>query len=67
MSSSVHTANEHTPFIYTRIEAAARLRISPRKLDQLIASHELPVIRIGAAVRICQTDLEEYVASCRNA
>lgn len=49
----------------TRQEAAAFLRISPRKLDALTASGAIPRVRIGAAVRFDRDDLEAFIASCK--
>ena len=42
-------------------EACARLSVGRSKLYELIASGQLPVARIGSAVRIAQADLERYV------
>ena len=47
----------------TRKEAAARLAVSLRTLDGLIARGQLPAYRIGPkAVRLREADLEAYVA-----
>ena len=45
----------------TRREAAAYLSISPRKLDSLVASGELPRVKIGSSVRFQQSDLEAFI------
>jgi excisionase family DNA binding protein len=54
------------PYVLNRKEAADFLRLSPRKLDQLAASGEIPKVKIGASVRFCRDDLEKFVADCRN-
>lgn len=47
--------------LLTRNEAAEFLRLSPRKVDQLAASGELPKVKIGTSVRFCRDDLEDFV------
>lgn len=42
-------------------EAAKILRISTRKVENLIASNQLRSFRIGRSRRILQVDLEDYV------
>ncbi|MGC2295317.1 MAG: helix-turn-helix domain-containing protein [Candidatus Dormiibacterota bacterium] len=43
-------------------EVARRLGISPRSLSRLIASGELPVVRLSArVVRISPSDLTAYI------
>ncbi|MES2438620.1 MAG: helix-turn-helix domain-containing protein [Verrucomicrobiota bacterium] len=44
--------------LYTRPEAAAKLSISLRNLDEQIAVGNLPVCRIGRSVRIRPSALE---------
>jgi excisionase family DNA binding protein len=47
-------------------EVARRLGISPRSLSRLIASGELPVLRLSArSVRISRTDLAAYIEARR--
>ena len=53
------------PLLFTRIEAAEFLRLSPRKVDALAASGELPRVKIGTSVRFCREDLEKFVDDCR--
>ena len=48
----------------TRKQAAARLAISVRTLDGLIARGQLPAYRIGPkAVRLRESDLDDYAAA----
>lgn len=49
--------------LYSRDEAARALSISVRKLEQLIQSSQLRVVRIGRRVLISSAALEEFVAS----
>jgi excisionase family DNA binding protein len=42
-------------------ETAALLRVSPRHVRRLIASGELPVVRIGKAVRVRPEDLRQLI------
>lgn len=44
-------------------ETAALLRLSPRHLRRLIARGELPVVRIGRAVRVQPVDLRAFIQS----
>ena len=45
---------------------ADRLAVSPRHVRRLIERGELPVHRIGSAVRISEDDLARYLASTRH-
>ena len=67
MTTTATHCDKPLPLLLTRLEAAEFLRLSPRKLDQLTASGELPRVKIGTAVRFCRDDLEKFVAECRNA
>ena len=49
--------------LLTRREAATYLAISPRKLDALAASGQLPRVRIGSAVRFERCDLDQFIAT----
>jgi excisionase family DNA binding protein len=47
-------------------KVARRLGISPRSLSRLIASGELPVVRLSArVVRLSPSDLAAYIESRR--
>ena len=46
---------------------AARLDVSPRHIHRLVAAGELPVHRIGRAVRISEDDLRRFLAARRRA
>ena len=49
-------------------EAADRLRVSVQTVYALASQGRLPAVRIGTGrgvVRICEEDLQAYIASCR--
>jgi excisionase family DNA binding protein len=50
----------------TASEAAARLKISPRKVYSLAAAGELAAYRFGSAVRFATSDLDAYTSKCRS-
>jgi len=52
-----------TTRLLTRREAADRLAVSQRKLDQMIAEGELPRAKIGSSVRVDPEDLDKLIAS----
>jgi excisionase family DNA binding protein len=52
---------ELTALLYTRPEAAAKLSISLRNLDEQIHLGNLPVCRIGRSVRIRPSALEYLI------
>lgn len=55
---------EHLETELLRVEEAARvLAISRRTVFELLRCHELPVVRIGRAVRIPKRALGAWVAS----
>jgi excisionase family DNA binding protein len=47
----------------TRIEAARSLQVSMKKLDALIKSGSLPVIRMGRSIRIRPESLNAFAAA----
>jgi len=47
--------------LMTRQEAAESLSVSIRKLDMLIASGDLPVVRMGKAVRVRPSAIEYLI------
>lgn len=51
--------------LITADEVAERLGVSLRTVRRLIEAGELPVHRIGRAVRISEDDLERFVATRR--
>ena len=53
------------PRLLNREEAANSLNISTRKLDELLASKQIPKVRIGASVRIDPNDLQDYIESSK--
>ena len=63
---SVITAEtRETPRMLTVREASRRLTISLTSTYQLIRSGKLPHYRIGAAIRISDTDIAAFLAQCR--
>jgi excisionase family DNA binding protein len=54
-----------SPALLTVAMVADRLAVSPRHVRRLIARSELPVHRLGRAVRISTDDLARYLASTR--
>jgi excisionase family DNA binding protein len=51
--------------LLTLPEATTQLRVAPRTVYREIARGNLPVVRIGKAVRILQDDLDAYVEKNR--
>ena len=51
--------------LLTIADTAERLNVSPRTVRRLIDAGQLPIIRIGRAVRIAEDDLERAVAEWR--
>ncbi|MEX0827643.1 MAG: helix-turn-helix domain-containing protein [Haliea sp.] len=49
--------------LLTKADVADRLRVSPRKVDQLVTSGAFPVCRIGRQVRVDPVDLAAYMES----
>ena len=50
-----------TKLAYTTAEAGELLSVSSRTVRRLVNSGELPVCRIGRAVRILHTSLTEFI------
>jgi excisionase family DNA binding protein len=46
-------------------EIAERLNVSRWKVDRLIEEKELPAYRFGAAWRVKEADLEEYIQNSK--
>ncbi len=44
-------------------EAADRLRVSKRTVEQLLSNGEIGTVRIGRSVRIAEHHLEQFVAA----
>lgn len=51
--------------LFTIVEAATRLSISPRSLQGIIAAGRIPVVRIGRRVAVHPDDLEAFIAASR--
>ena len=51
--------------LMTKKDAAAVLTVSVRSLERMIAAGDLPVYRIGSAVRLSRSDLDAYIMSRR--
>lgn len=47
--------------LYTRQELAEYLRVTTRTVDKLVASGAIPVIKVGAASRYRDKDIEKYL------
>ena len=67
LNAPQHTKELPAPLLYDRHQAAARLAISLRTLDQLLADGALACVRIGRAVRFRPSTLESFVekTECR--
>ena len=46
-------------------QAAKQLSLSPSAIHNYISSHQLPVIRLGRAIRIQPADLAEFISAHR--
>lgn len=53
------------PMLLSRKQAADSMAISIRKLDSLVASRRLPVVRIDSSVRFDPADLAAFVERSR--
>ena len=53
------------PLLLTYGAAGAKLSLSARTIRRLVDAGDLPVVRIGGAVRIAQADLEAYISGNR--
>lgn len=49
----------------TRKEVAEQLKISPRKVSDLLASGQIRKHKFGACVRIAPSDLQDYIESAK--
>lgn len=58
--------NPRQPALLTRLEAARFLNLSPRKIDYLVSSGELPRIKIGSSVRFESGDLNAFILRHRS-
>jgi len=58
------SADPPEPLLTVR-QAAHQLSLSPSAVHNYISSHQLPVIRLGRAVRIQPTDLAEFILQHR--
>lgn len=63
---ALHDTGEYRPALLTVPEAAEELRLSRTKTWDLIASGDLPSIRIGSARRVIRQDLMEWLARQRS-
>jgi excisionase family DNA binding protein len=52
--------------LLTRAEVVARLQVSPSTVARLLASGELPCVRIGRAVRVREDDFASFVERHRS-
>ena len=58
-------SDNHKQRLRTIGDTAERLSVSPRTVRRLIDAGELPIIRIGRAIRIDDNDLEQAIARWR--
>jgi excisionase family DNA binding protein len=49
--------------LLTKKEVARRTSLSERKISELIAAGDLPVVRVGRAVRVLASSLESWAAA----
>jgi excisionase family DNA binding protein len=56
----------HRPKLLTINEVADRTSLSARTIRRLIAKGDLPVHRIGRAVRVSEDDLARFLAARRH-
>lgn len=62
METQIHpSVKESSVCLYDRLEAAARLAISLRALDEQVARGNIPVVRIGRSVRFRPSALEYFI------
>lgn len=52
--------------LLTIADVQERLSVSRDTVGRLLAAGELTPVRIGRAVRISDTDLDEFIARCKN-
>jgi excisionase family DNA binding protein len=52
--------------LLTVVQAAQYLQISRSSLYRLIASGQLPTVRIGRSRRVCREDLDAFIAQARD-
>jgi excisionase family DNA binding protein len=57
---------QERPLAHCREEAAARIGISLRKLDELIASKEIPSLKIGKRRLVSEAALVSFVKKSEN-
>jgi excisionase family DNA binding protein len=51
--------------LLTSADVALQLRVSPRTVARLVATHVLPTYRLGRALRFLQADIDAWIASTR--
>lgn len=60
---AVQTFRQEAPLLLRAEEVARLLGISRSKAFALLATNELPAIRIGRSVRVARADLEAWIQS----
>lgn len=55
----------HVDEFLTKREAAAKIGLSVRTLERLVAAGELSCVRVGRSVRISRADLADFLAARR--
>lgn len=54
-----------TEGLLDKIQAAARLRVSPRTIDNRIKDGAIPYVKLGKLIRFIPADLERFIQSHR--
>ena len=58
---STHTSSKSASVFFTVSEVAKNVRLSERQIRRLIAHGDLVVHRIGRAIRISASDLDQFL------
>lgn len=58
---STHTSSKPASVFFTVREVAKSVRLSERQIRRLIADGDLVVHRIGRAIRVSASDLDEFL------
>jgi excisionase family DNA binding protein len=53
------------PEYFTRREACAYLRLSLKTLERRVRAGQIPIIKVGTAVRLARADLDRFMAAHR--
>ena len=53
------------PYLMSKADVAKRLAMSIRKVQGIVASGRLPIVRIDGCVRFREEDVQRFVEKCR--